>query len=111
LSGRAETRFNAVCRNSANSGCSLIEGIPNAQITEYHREKAYSIFVFYQYKELENAIYKIKIQPYKMKSENNKKSEIKRLLKIIKRKDIFKNITSPEKWHRNLRDEWEKGIV
>ncbi len=64
-----------------------------------------------QYKELENAFLKIKIQPQTMKPGNNKKLIIKNLLERIIRKNIFKNITSPEEWQRNLRDEWEKGIA
>ena len=64
-----------------------------------------------EYKELENAFLKIKIQPYKVKSENNRKLKIKRLLEVIIRKNIFKNIASPEEWQRNFRDEWEKGIA
>lgn len=64
-----------------------------------------------QYKELENAFLKIKIQPRRMKSENNKKLMIKHLLERIIRKNVFKNITSPDEWQRNLRDEWEKGIA
>jgi len=64
-----------------------------------------------QYKELENAFLKIKIQPQRIKSENNKKLMIKHLLERISRKNIFKNITNPDEWQRNLRDEWEKGIA
>jgi len=64
-----------------------------------------------KYKELENAFLKIKIQPYKIKAANNKKMEIKHLLEIIVRKNIFKNIANPDEWQRNLRDEWEKGIA
>ena len=64
-----------------------------------------------KYKELENAFLKVKIQPHRMKSKNNKKLKIRHLLKIIIRKNIFKNITSPDEWQRNLRDEWEKGIA
>ena len=64
-----------------------------------------------KYKELENVFFKIKIQPQRMKSKNNKKLKIRHLLKIIIRKNIFKNITSPEEWQRNLRDEWEKDVA
>lgn len=64
-----------------------------------------------QYKELENAFLKIKIQPRRMKAENNKKLMIKQLLERIIRKNVFKNITSPDEWQRNMRDEWEKGIA
>ena len=59
-----------------------------------------------KYKELENAFLKIKIQPFNVKPENNRKLKIKLLLEIIIRKNIFKNITSPEDWQRNLRNEW-----
>ena len=64
-----------------------------------------------QYKELENALLKIKIQPRRMKAENNKKLMIKQLLERIIKKNVFKNITSPDEWQRNMRDEWEKGIA
>lgn len=64
-----------------------------------------------QYRELENAFLKIKIQPQTMKSENNKKLMIKHLLERIIKKNVFKKITSPDEWQRNLRDEWEKGIA
>jgi len=49
-----------------------------------------------KYKELENAFLKIKIQPHRTKSENIKKLMIKNLLERIIRKNIFKNITSPD---------------
>lgn len=64
-----------------------------------------------QYKELENAFLKIQIQPRSMTSENNRKLMIKHLLEKIIRKNVFKNITSPDQWQRDLRDEWEKGIA
>jgi len=64
-----------------------------------------------QYKELENTFLKIKIQPRTMRSENNKKLMIKHLLERIITKNVFKNITNPDEWQRNLRDEWEKGVA
>jgi hypothetical protein len=47
-----------------------------------------------QYKELENAFLKIKIQQQTMKPGNNKKLIIKNLLERIIRKNVFKNITA-----------------
>jgi len=42
-----------------------------------------------KYKELENAFLKIKIRPYSVKSENNKKLKIRHLLELIIKKHIF----------------------
>jgi len=64
-----------------------------------------------KYKDFENAFLKIKIQPSRVKAENNRKSKIEHLLETIIRKNIFKNIASPEDWQRSLRNEWEKGIA
>lgn len=64
-----------------------------------------------QYKELENALIKIKIQSYRIPPSKNKRLRLKQLLSEIQQKNIFKSITYPETWQRNIRDEWEKGIA
>jgi len=64
-----------------------------------------------KFKNLENAYLKIKIQPCRVKAENNRTLKIKHLLEIIIRKNIFKKIASPEDWQRNLRNDRKKGIA
>ena len=63
------------------------------------------------YKDLDNSYVKITIRPFNKKDVRHKKSDMKKLLDQIVEKNIFSNITKPEKWQRDLRNEWEKGIT
>ncbi len=59
-----------------------------------------------QYKELENASLKIKIQSYHLSPPKNKRLRLKQLLSEIQQKNIFKSITYPETWQRKVRNDF-----